>query len=225
MSQWNDVQQRQLVSELVAAVKRFAPSWTNKSNVDPGTTLLELFAWLSDQIDFRLNCDSGTKSDLLRHLIGKLSAMNRKTCTTCDLTHPHFFNGQLLTAADFQSEQDYTRKKMRLHNRCIFGAGIVGGLRVTVDSGCSKKNEPVITIAPGCAIDPCGEQLSVCEAFRCVLRARTSSGYVVLRYNERGIDLVPTSTGAQEFSRIEEGVAFAFEEKPLPEDVAIARLT
>ena len=66
MSQWNDVQQRQLVSELVAAVKRFAPSWTNKSNVDPGTTLLELFAWLSDQIDFRLNCDSGTKSDLLR---------------------------------------------------------------------------------------------------------------------------------------------------------------
>lgn len=40
MSQVTDEQQRQLVSELVAAVKRFAPDWTSHSSSDPGVTLL-----------------------------------------------------------------------------------------------------------------------------------------------------------------------------------------
>jgi hypothetical protein len=227
MSQLTDEQQRQLVSELVAAVKRFAPEWTSHSSSDPGVTLLELLAWLSDIFYYQLDRASDSKTDLLKHLIAKLSALCPSTCTTSDLTRPRFFNGQLLTAADLQAEQDYSRKMMWRHNRCLFGTGIVTGLRVTLDSSSSTKDEPVITVAPGCAIAPDGQQLSVCEALRCVLRARGPAGYVVLQYFERAIHPihpVPTPSGPPECSRIEEGVAVAFEEEPLGQGLAIARL-
>ena len=224
MSHLNDEQQRQLVSELVAAAKRFAPDWTSQSSSDPGITILELFAWLSEVIDYRLDRASDSKTDLLKHLIAKLLAMCPGTCTTSGLTRPRFFNGQLLTAADLQAEQDYSRKMMKRHNRCSLGTGIVTGLRVTLDSSLSTKDRPVITVSPGCAIAPDGQQLSVCEALRCVLCARGSAGYVILQYFERAIDPVPTPAGPPEFSRIEEGVAVAFEEKPLGQAVSIARL-
>lgn len=38
--------------------------------------------------------------------------------------------GQLLGAADFQTEQNYFREKQRLHNRCLHGYGVVCGLLV-----------------------------------------------------------------------------------------------
>jgi hypothetical protein len=224
MSQLTDEQQRQLVSELVAAVKRIAPDWTSHSSCDPGVTLLELFAWLCDIFDYRLDRASDSKTDLLKRLIAKLWAICPSTCTTSDLTRPRFFNGQLLTAADLQAEQDYSRKMMRRHNRCLFGTGIVTGLRVTLDSSSSTKDEPVISVAPGCAIAPDGQQLSVCEVLRCVPRARGPAGYVVLQYFERPIDPVLTPSGPPECSRIEEGVAVAFEEESLGPGLAIARL-
>jgi hypothetical protein len=224
MSQLNDEQQRQLVNELVAAAKRFAPDWTSHSSSDPGITLLELFAWLSEAIDFRLDRASDSKADLLKHLIAKLLAMCPGTCTTSDLTRPRFFYGQLLSAADLQAEQDYSRKMMWRHNCCLLGTGIVTGLRVAPDSSSSTKDKPAFTVAPGCAIAPDGQQLSVCKALRCVLRARGSAGYVILQYFERAIDPAPTPAGPPEFSRIEEGVAVTFEEKPLGQGVAIARL-
>jgi hypothetical protein len=224
MSQLTDEQQRELVSKLVAAVKRFTPDWTSDSSSDPGATLLEPLAWFSDTFDYRLDRASDSKTDLLKHLIAKLSALCTGTCTTSDLTRPRFFNGQLLTAADLQAEQDYSRKMMRRHNRCLFGTGIVTGLRVTLDASSSTKNETVITVAPGCAIAPDGQQLSVCEALRCVLRAGGPAGYVVLQYFERAIDPVPTPSGAPECSRIEEDAAVEFEEKPLGQGLAIARL-
>jgi hypothetical protein len=224
MSQLSNEGQRELVNALVTAVKQFAPGWTGGSSSDPGVTLLELFAWLCEVIDYRPDSALDSKTDLLKHLIAKLSAMCPGTCTTSDLTRPRYFSGQLLTAADFQSEQDYSRKMMWRHNRCFFGTGIVTGLRVTLDSGSSTKDEPVITVEPGCAITPDGQELCVCKALRCILHAPGPAGYVILLYIERAIDPVPTPSGTPEFSRIEEGVGVAFEEKPLGQAVAIARL-
>lgn len=42
----------------------------------------------------------------------------------------NYFYGQMLGAADFRAEQDYFREKMKLHNRCLHGYGVVCGLRV-----------------------------------------------------------------------------------------------
>jgi hypothetical protein len=41
-----------------------------------------------------------------------------------------YFYGQMLSAQDFQTEQDFFREKLRLHNRCLHGYGVVCGFRV-----------------------------------------------------------------------------------------------
>ncbi|WP_428268714.1 hypothetical protein [Haliangium sp.] len=56
--------------------------------------------------------------------------------------HPHpgmppldrlaYFYGQMLTAADLRCEQAYFREKLKLHNRCLHGHGVVCGLEVEV---------------------------------------------------------------------------------------------
>ena len=42
----------------------------------------------------------------------------------------NYFYGQMLGAADFRAEQQYFREKLKLHNRCLHGYGVVCGLRV-----------------------------------------------------------------------------------------------
>ena len=53
MDRLNQDEQRALVGELLAAVKRVTPEWTNPTDHDPGVTLLELFAWLLDIVQFQ----------------------------------------------------------------------------------------------------------------------------------------------------------------------------
>ncbi|HLK05675.1 MAG TPA: hypothetical protein VKT53_14650 [Candidatus Acidoferrum sp.] len=49
---------------------------------------------------------------------------------TADFLRLKYFYGQMLTASDFQTEQDFFREKLKLHNRCLHGYGVVCGLRV-----------------------------------------------------------------------------------------------
>lgn len=217
-------QQRQLVADLVASVQKIAPAWTNTTSSDPGITLLELLAWLSDTVLYRVGSVSDRKADLLNQMIARLAAVRAGMCTASDLTRPRYFFGQLLTASDFQDEQNYTRNVVKRQNRCLIGTGIVNGLGVAVDSNASTNDAPVITVAPGSAIAPDGQQLTICEPLRCALHASAFVGYVVLQYTERPIDPVPVLDGPPEFSRIEEGIAVSFEEVPLAQGVAIARL-
>jgi hypothetical protein len=42
-----------------------------------------------------------------------------------------YFYGQMLHARDLQSEQAYFREKLKLHNRCLHGWGVICGLEVT----------------------------------------------------------------------------------------------
>jgi hypothetical protein len=66
--------------------------------------------------------------------------------------------GQLLSAADLTSLQTYIKAKNRLHNRYLHGWGVVCGLEVVCDD-C----EGYVTIRPGYAIDPCGEDIVVAQ--------------------------------------------------------------
>ncbi|HLJ46302.1 MAG TPA: hypothetical protein VKU01_09860 [Bryobacteraceae bacterium] len=85
-------------------------------------------------------------------------------CSSCTglqcLDRPRYFAGQLLTDADFTSEQDYVRAKGRLHNRYLHGSGIVCGLEVV----CNACNSGMVTVQPGYAIDSCGNDIVVCES-------------------------------------------------------------
>ena len=77
------------------------------------------------------------------------------------LERPRFFAGQLLTESELNGEQAYVVAKNRLHNRYLHGPGVVCGLQV----GCDPC-DGWVTIAPGYAIDPCGNDIVVCEGQR-----------------------------------------------------------
>jgi hypothetical protein len=55
----------------------------------------------------------------------------------------NYFYGQLLGARDFRLEQDFFREKLRLHNRCLHGYGVVCGLEVRPCGGPVKCPDPV----------------------------------------------------------------------------------
>lgn len=68
---------------------------------------------------------------------------------------PRFFAGQLLTEDDLTALADYTIGKDRLHNRYLFGAGVVCGLWAS----CDPCGGGTVTVAPGYALDCCGRDL------------------------------------------------------------------
>ena len=68
---------------------------------------------------------------------------------------PRFFAGQLLTEDDLGLLTGYVTAKDRLHNRYLFGAGVVCGLRVT----CDPCGGGTVSVQPGYALDCCGNDL------------------------------------------------------------------
>jgi hypothetical protein len=75
------------------------------------------------------------------------------------LDRTRFFAGQLLSEADLNNEQSYWLAKQRLHNRYLVGWGVVCGMQV-VCGECAGW----VTVNPGYAIDPCGNDVIVCQA-------------------------------------------------------------
>jgi hypothetical protein len=84
-------------------------------------------------------------------------------CPACTdlqcLERPRYFSGQLLTEAELNSEQAYMLAKSRLHNRYLHGSGVACGLQVSCGTSAGK-----VSIQPGFAIDPCGNDIIVCSA-------------------------------------------------------------
>jgi hypothetical protein len=56
--------------------------------------------------------------------------VSRESCPDVQFRRPNYFRGQLLGPREFAGAQDYVREKLRLHNRCLHGYGVVCGLEV-----------------------------------------------------------------------------------------------
>ncbi|HBL59286.1 MAG TPA: putative baseplate assembly protein [Cyanobacteria bacterium UBA8803] len=54
-SNLDDREFQDLVEECILRIPRYCPEWTNYNPSDPGITLIELFAWLTDQMLLRFN--------------------------------------------------------------------------------------------------------------------------------------------------------------------------
>jgi hypothetical protein len=74
------------------------------------------------------------------------------------LCRPRFFAGQLLTDEDLQRLDHYIVAKNKLHNRYLMGWGVVCGLEVVCNT-C----EGGVTVRPGYALSPCGDDIVVCS--------------------------------------------------------------
>jgi hypothetical protein len=84
-------------------------------------------------------------------------------CPACGglecLCRPRFFPGQVLTDDDLNRLEQYVIAKNKLHNRYFHGSGVVCGMEVVCDP-CSTTN---VTVSPGYALSPCGEDIIVCN--------------------------------------------------------------
>lgn len=90
----------------------------------------------------------------------------RPVCPACGglecLCRPRFFAGQLLTEEDLNRLDHYIVAKNRLHNRHLFGTGVVCGLDV-VCSTCNPAGNSAVVVRPGYALSPCGNDIVVCR--------------------------------------------------------------
>ena len=62
-----------------------------------------------------------------------------------------YFTGQLLSASDLQTEQQYFRDKLRRHNRFLHGPGVVAGLELSVSQ---EGTSSCVVVSPGYGIFP-----------------------------------------------------------------------
>jgi len=168
----DDAALKWIAAELRRAVAARVPEWTSSNESDPGITLLELFAFLGESLRFRSTGASGGAT----------------------LTRPVFFAGRLLDAAALSQEQDYEREKRRRHNLALIGSGVVSGLEVTIMPDAGSGGSRVV-VAPGYAIDPRGEEMSV----PCPVPLPAPQGdaaFVTIRYWERPCAPVPAAGDA-----------------------------
>jgi hypothetical protein len=80
-----------------------------------------------------------------------------ETCADDGFVRPKFFAGQLLTEDDLELLTQYVGNKNRLHNRFLFGEGVVCGLQVA----CHPCGGGVVRVLPGYALDCCGNDIVV----------------------------------------------------------------
>jgi hypothetical protein len=60
------------------------------------------------------------------------------------LSRNHYFTGKLLTAEDFNDEQNYILERHRRHNRKLHGYGVVCGLQVKLSGSSGANGQEII---------------------------------------------------------------------------------
>ncbi len=181
-----------------------------------GTKHPKARAYEVDQASGRVRFGEGVRGERPPSGQGR-SAEGRKptsTDSTCCAPPPfernHYFLGKLLTADDFQAEQEYHNGKRRLLNRLMYGVGVLCGLHTKQGKGSR------LTITAGVAVDGCGREIVVPHDVTLDLAAHRSTrkgaktACVWLHYTECGVDPVPTmgfaddEAAAQVYNRIRE---------------------
>ncbi len=75
-----------LYQELVRRIPVYTPEWTDYNDSDPGVTLMQLFAWLSEIIVYRLNKVPEKNFVKFLELVGILSRRLRPAVTELQFT-------------------------------------------------------------------------------------------------------------------------------------------
>ncbi len=115
-----------------------------------------------------------------------------------------YVNGLLLGVDDFQTEQDYFRKRLRRHNVLMHGWGIVFGLEASAHSEPGR-----VMVEPGYAIDQQGEEIvvdrpQIADVSSSARNAEHHLLYPAVRYRAKPSSLVPapgTEGDALQYSR------------------------
>ena len=184
-----------LAADFRRAMRTHLPEWTEMNESDPGVTLVEVFAFLAENLLFRADQipERGRATSL--RAAAALAAIGRACEPGCEsLKRPLFFSGQLLDAATLTAEQDYHREKLRRHNRALLGYGVVSGLAVRVEPATDSDGSRIV-VEPGYAIDRRGEEISLPCGATVAAPTQGDSAFVTLRFWERACQPSPTAGG------------------------------
>jgi hypothetical protein len=218
----SDDEARQLARSLASVLDAEAPGWADANLHDPGVTLLQVMAFLSDVIVYRP--PSAEAARLATHVLDRLRNWT-STCGSGDLERVNYFSGQLLTADDLRDDQNYHRGKLRRLIGCLYFQGVVNGLDVQL-SGDAGNGRVGVNVGPGCAVTKTGELVVIDCHKACTLAAVGVSGFVSIFYAEHEVGLVPGDDLTDgHASRVKEGVEIAFTADSPTDGVALARLT
>lgn len=235
MRRLSKTQWQSLASALARDAARVA-DWTTHNTHDPGITVLELFAYLLTDLQYRKHSLDANGRMLARraaqlaHWLAEGSGEDGDVSVTgvgdCPpgLQRVNYFTGHLLSVDDFAAEQDYVRSKIHRRNRA-HGTGIVAGLEVTLKRTGSKTQ---VVIAPGLAFNSRGEEIEVIAPTLLPLPAQGKALLVLLHYAEQPCRPVPalvtdpqaTAEEQVRFSRITE--TFSATLAPGADDTAVA---
>src|SRR5499426_1648544 len=212
-----------LAEDLKAAVQRYRPDWTDVGARDPGTTLIEVFTFLGEELLLRAN---QIPERVRARLVALGSRLERQwaypvgapALPGTGFKRVRYFDGQFLSVDDLTTEQSYFREKQRLRNRLLVGWGIVSGLEVSV-------GKTVVTVSPGVALDPDGNEVIVGAPVDVTLPVRGTTMLLSLKYRETETDPVSVSSGTGlEASRVQEGYGLDLAAAPSPAVIPIAKL-
>jgi hypothetical protein len=218
VTELSDADWKELTRDLSTRVAVVAPDWTDFEAHDPGVTLLELFAYLTESLLARGDVPPDVRTRL-RDVLARLERAGDAGCQDGTLARSRFFTGRLLTADDLDEEQSYIRTKHRRHNRLLHGVGIVSGLGVSLEPR-PAGDDTVVVVSPGVAIAPDGEEVVVCDPVTRDACQGDSVCYVTVALVEQPTN--PTPGG--EASRVLESAEVAVSKDVPPGHLAIARL-
>jgi hypothetical protein len=220
----DDATARSLVAELSEVIRRVQPEWTDHNPSDPGVTLVELAAFLSEAALYRANVLPEQGRRAVMRAIASLSTL-ADPCGQLSktVTRPRFFPGLLLSDADLQAAVDYHREKLRRHNRVLHGIGIVYGLGVRVETAADTPDGRV-RIEPGYAIDRCGDEIALGRGVTLALPPSGGQVFVSLRHWDQPRSPVPSPVGETTPSRIEEGCLVSIVDAVAGPAIALAQL-
>jgi hypothetical protein len=219
---------RRIRTVLLDEVRAFAPDWTDQNESDPGFTLLQLFAFLTEGLHFRQKTMPPRGAAEAKRLAEAALSLTGpgQSPAGCRVRRVNYFSGQLLGEADFRDEQDYFRGRLRRLNRFLQGSGVVSGLDVSVAAGGGGQGQ-VAVVEPGFAFDPRGEEIEVCTQTSVKLPPPSGVFLVQLMFAESFAVPVPAvpPESEQQFSRVEETFAIVLTQAIRPNAVPLARLT
>jgi hypothetical protein len=219
-----------LARELRRTLRAHAPGFDDANAGDPGVTVLELLADLLEAIPNTSDARRAARVAALSRLAACIAAARvPDPCARYTLRRVHYFNGRLLTVDDFATEQRYVIARRRLHNRALHGWGVVQGLEVS-----SEGNGTRVSVSPGVALTPTGDELVVTAPLSCDVCADGNDLYVLLAHVERASGAMPgaawdgdvddPAAPLQQAAWIEEGVAVRFGDANGEDAVPLARL-
>ena len=140
----------------------------------------------------------------------EIDIMEQDQCVPKPFVRNNYFDGQFLTANDFQDEQDYHIGKQNLHNKFLHGWGVVCGLWVVP----SAEYDDRVILTPGVAIDGEGREIVVTKSISVPIGVQKTDLYIAIEYKPIPTEFIPNLDGdasleSKQASKIEESFDFA----------------